>query len=704
MTDNTYTDSHPSWSPDSHKIVFTSTRDGNQEIYVADLLTGTQTRLTGEPSNDDYPEWSPDGSMIAFVSERDGNPEIYSMDIASKAITRLTHSDSIDKHAQWSPDGQNIVFISDRDGGDMDVYAMKADGTGITRLVDWEGEETHPTWSSGHSPHPVYSVGQGAPDLATKNHFIDAYNRNGGATVLGSPTTEVHRAWGYLVQDFPGTSGYAGGIIMYNPYENYAYYIHGAIWERYYNLGGPRAKTDIEFELGPPTSDVMPYIYTEPPEVSSDGTQFRYQNFEGGALNHNIDTGEVFEIHGAIFTKWRELGYAAHDLGLVASDEREAAFSPIGTDGRVSDFEGGHIHWHRTGGHGGGSYETHGAIDAVYCAEGGSGGDLGFPVSDEYVNPSEYPQGDFEGGYITTTDGVAYEAFEYADKTPPTLVIGTPEDSEEAESYMIEVSGVASDESGIYGVRIKVNGKTAAELINSNLGVWNTNVILSYGENEIAVTACDNCFNTATEIITVCYYPDFSFVQIADVHIGCGPESLYSKRAAEELKESKTRFTDTLDAIGDLNTKPAILLITGDLVEWNHESFLWNFRTILEGYIAQENMKGHDISVYCIPGNHDRRKWNPLEDDRLVNYHKYITPGPNIRDEDRFGPDNFTFGYGGYLFIGLDSGKDLCKELWTCDSPESTGLTNPQMNWLGNQNDIAPKIIFMHHPAMHDKS
>ncbi|NIA11458.1 MAG: PKD domain-containing protein, partial [Nitrospiraceae bacterium] len=149
VTDNASTDSHPAWSPDSHKIVFTSDRDGNQELYVADLLADTRTRLTNEPLNDDYPEWSPDGSMIVFVSERDGNPEIYSMNIASKAITRLTHSDSIDKHAQWSPDGQNIVFISDRDGGDMDVYVMKADGTGITRLVDWEGDETHPTCSPG---------------------------------------------------------------------------------------------------------------------------------------------------------------------------------------------------------------------------------------------------------------------------------------------------------------------------------------------------------------------------------------------------------------------------------------------------------------------------------------------------------------------------------------------------------------------------
>jgi parallel beta-helix repeat protein len=153
VTDNSVTDSHPAWSPNSHKIVFTSTRDGNHELYVADLLAGTQTRLTDDPAYDDYPEWSPDGSMIVFVSDRDGNQEIYSMNIASKAITRLTYNEHTDKHAQWSPDGQKIIFVSDRDGcGNLDVYVMNADGTSIACLVDWEGDETHPTWSPSSAP------------------------------------------------------------------------------------------------------------------------------------------------------------------------------------------------------------------------------------------------------------------------------------------------------------------------------------------------------------------------------------------------------------------------------------------------------------------------------------------------------------------------------------------------------------------------
>ena len=334
VTDNTSTDCHPSWSPDSHKIVFTSDRDNNQEIYVADLLTGIKTRLTENLSNDDYPEWSPDGNMIAFVSERDGNLEIYSMDIASKAITRLTYSDSIDKHAQWSPDGQNIVFISDRDDGDMDVYVMKADGTGITCLLDWDGEETHPTWSSGHSSPPAYSVGEGAPTPEIKQLFIDAYNRNGGVDVLGDPTTEVHDAWGYWVQDFPGVLGIPGGVLMYNSIQNNASYIHGAIWEKYYNYPN-------KADLGPVKCD------EKDAAPSQQGTTGRYSKFETGTIHwisdENVDhpqKGQSFVTYGDLDALYTSMGGTYNNwLGFPVMDQIEK-------DGHeYCEFEGGYIEW-----------------------------------------------------------------------------------------------------------------------------------------------------------------------------------------------------------------------------------------------------------------------------------------------------------------------------------------------------------------------
>jgi len=189
----------------------------------------------------------------------------------------------------------------------------------------------------------------------------------------------------------------------------------------------------------------------------------------------------------------------------------------------------------------------------------------------------------------------------------------------------------------------------------------------------------------------------FTFVQITDVHIG-GVN-------AGEVEESITKFKDTLETIRTLNPKPAFIVITGDDVEWNDESFFGVFISTLNSYILQEKSDGHDIPVYFVPGNHDRRKLNPLEDDGLVNYHKYIkTPGQSITY--LIPPDNYTFEYGGYLFICLDSGSDFnaSSSLPYDKTPESTGLTSDQISHLIELPKEIPKIIFMHHPVINSEN
>jgi Tol biopolymer transport system component len=46
LTDNSVSDFHPSWSPDGKRILFSSDRDGLQEIYVMMADGSRQTRLT----------------------------------------------------------------------------------------------------------------------------------------------------------------------------------------------------------------------------------------------------------------------------------------------------------------------------------------------------------------------------------------------------------------------------------------------------------------------------------------------------------------------------------------------------------------------------------------------------------------------------------------------------------------------------------
>jgi Tol biopolymer transport system component len=100
LTDNPAWDLEPYWSPDGSRIVFTSNRDGNYEIYVMDADGSNQQRLTDNPARDSHPSWSPDGSRIAFHSNRDGNMEIYMMDADGSNQQRLTYNyvhDEIDR-------------------------------------------------------------------------------------------------------------------------------------------------------------------------------------------------------------------------------------------------------------------------------------------------------------------------------------------------------------------------------------------------------------------------------------------------------------------------------------------------------------------------------------------------------------------------------------------------------------------------------
>ena len=146
-------DRHPSWSPDGEHIVFSSWRDGNDEIYVMDADDGGNLQnLTNNPADDEYPSWSPDGERIAFVSDRDGGVtyEIYVMDADGGNQQRLTNNPADDEDPSWSPDGERIAFVSNRDGGvtSDEIYVMDADdGDNLQNLTNNPADDEDPSWS-----------------------------------------------------------------------------------------------------------------------------------------------------------------------------------------------------------------------------------------------------------------------------------------------------------------------------------------------------------------------------------------------------------------------------------------------------------------------------------------------------------------------------------------------------------------------------
>jgi TolB protein len=59
--------------------IFTSDRDGDDEIYVMNADGSNQRQLTDDDTTNWWLAWSPDGTKIAFAFNRDGNWDIYVM-------------------------------------------------------------------------------------------------------------------------------------------------------------------------------------------------------------------------------------------------------------------------------------------------------------------------------------------------------------------------------------------------------------------------------------------------------------------------------------------------------------------------------------------------------------------------------------------------------------------------------------------------
>lgn len=127
-------------------LLFTSSRDGNWEVYTMDADGSNQRNLSNNPKTDYALGWSPDGHYILFYSNRDGNEDIWRMDADGKNQVNLTNHSAGERAAAWSPDGKIIAFTSDRDGKEKEIYLMNMDGTNQRKLTSLASYIESLTW------------------------------------------------------------------------------------------------------------------------------------------------------------------------------------------------------------------------------------------------------------------------------------------------------------------------------------------------------------------------------------------------------------------------------------------------------------------------------------------------------------------------------------------------------------------------------
>jgi Tol biopolymer transport system component len=151
-------------------IVFTSTRDGDLDLYKMRLDGSSLIRLTRTLGYDGGAFFSADGKRIVFRASRPapgaeeedyrrllsrrlvrpGRLEIFTMDANGGDVRQVTRLGAASFAPFFHPDGRRILFASnvgDPRGRNFDLYIVNDDGTGLERITASEAFDGFPMFS-----------------------------------------------------------------------------------------------------------------------------------------------------------------------------------------------------------------------------------------------------------------------------------------------------------------------------------------------------------------------------------------------------------------------------------------------------------------------------------------------------------------------------------------------------------------------------
>lgn len=187
LTHSSYYDAEATLSPDGNKMIYTSTKDGDIELYIMDLKSGKEKRITTTLGYDGGAWFSPDGKKIIWRASRPSTPEaikeykeLLAADLVAPTSMEVWVANADGTNAQqvtnfgqanWAPsffpDSKRIIFASNHEykrGFPFNLYMMNGDGSDLQKVSRDKGFDAFPMFS---------------PD---GKKIVFASNRNNGGT------------------------------------------------------------------------------------------------------------------------------------------------------------------------------------------------------------------------------------------------------------------------------------------------------------------------------------------------------------------------------------------------------------------------------------------------------------------------------------------------------------------------------------------
>ena len=140
---------NPEMSPDGRHVAIWRTVSGNSDVWLFDLRRRALSRLTSDASIDNNPLWSPDGSRIVFSSNRKGQIDLYETSATGAGREeRLLITGQVLAASDFSRDGRFLLYSSADPKTRNDIWALPIVGGGKPfPVVQTSANEHHAQFS-----------------------------------------------------------------------------------------------------------------------------------------------------------------------------------------------------------------------------------------------------------------------------------------------------------------------------------------------------------------------------------------------------------------------------------------------------------------------------------------------------------------------------------------------------------------------------
>jgi len=170
LTNHKGYDAEGTISPDGKKMIYTSDKSGDLELYVMDLKTGKEKQITNTLGYDGGAWFSPDGKKIVWRASRPKteqeikeykellaehlvaptNMEVFVADADGKNAKQITNLGQANWAPNFTPDSKHIIFCSNHEykrGFPFNMYLTDLNGNRLEKISRDKGFDAFPMFS-----------------------------------------------------------------------------------------------------------------------------------------------------------------------------------------------------------------------------------------------------------------------------------------------------------------------------------------------------------------------------------------------------------------------------------------------------------------------------------------------------------------------------------------------------------------------------